>query len=97
MTGRALTDAICFEGSHRGVVLVDRNAEVLAKQLLAWPVADRARLAELLIASLETSESDSEVTWDAEINRRAAELDHGNVAGVSVAQVLSEIDRRLGA
>jgi putative addiction module component (TIGR02574 family) len=76
--------------------MVDRNAEVLAQQLLAWPVADRARLAELLIASLETSERDSEGTWEAEINRRASELDHGRVTGVAVAQVLAEIDRRLG-
>lgn len=77
--------------------MVDRNAELLAQQLLAWPVADRARLAELLIASLETSESDSETTWDAEINRRAAELDRGQVHGVAVAQVLAEVDRRLAS
>lgn len=76
--------------------MVDRNAEVLAQQLLEWPVADRARLAELLIASLETSERDSETTWETEINRRASELDGGLVHGVAVAQVLAEIDRRLG-
>ncbi len=76
--------------------MVERNAEVLAMQLLAWPVADRARLAELLIASLEPSEGESEDAWDAEITRRASELDSGRLQGVVVAQVLAEIDRRLG-
>ena len=76
--------------------MVDRNAEVLAQQLLAWPVADRARLAELLIASLEPSEIGSEAAWTVEIDRRAADLDSGQVKGVAVAQVLAEIDRRLG-
>ena len=76
--------------------MVDRNAEVLAKQLLAWPVADRARLAELLIASLEPSEIDSEAAWAVEIDRRAADLDSGQVRAVAVAEVLAEIDRRLG-
>jgi putative addiction module component (TIGR02574 family) len=76
--------------------MVDRNAEVLAQQLLAWPVADRARLAELLIASLEPSEIDGEAAWTVEIDRRAADLDSGLVNGVAVAQVLAEIDRRLG-
>ena len=76
--------------------MVDRNAEVLAQQLLAWPIADRARLAELLIASLEPSEIDSEAAWAVEIDRRATDLDNGQVRGVAVGQVLAEIDRRLG-
>ena len=76
--------------------MVERNAEVLAQQLLAWPVADRARLAELLIASLERSETDSEAAWNAEIEQRATDLDSGRLRGVVAGQVLAEIDRRLG-
>ena len=76
--------------------MVDRNAEVLAQQLLAWPVADRARLAELLIASLEPSEIGTEAAWAVEVDRRAANWDSGQVKGVAIAQVLAEIDRRLG-
>ena len=58
-----------------GSRMVDRNAEVLAEQLLTWPTSDRARLAALLLASLEPSEADAEAAWDLEVDRRAAELD----------------------
>ena len=76
--------------------MVGRDAECLAQELLTWPAAERARLAELLIASLEPSEIDSEAAWAVEIDRRAADLDGGRVRGVAVAEVLAEIDRRLG-
>ena len=75
--------------------MVDRNAEALAAQLLAWPRADRARLAELLIASLEPADPDADAAWDDEIDRRAAELDSGSVSGVPAEEVFAELDRRL--
>lgn len=75
--------------------MVDRNAEALAEQLLSWPTSDRARLAELLIASLERSEQNTETAWDQEIDRRAAELDSGEVRGIPAGAVFAEIDRRL--
>lgn len=37
--------------------MVDRNADALADQLLALPSIDRARLAELLLASIEERDS----------------------------------------
>lgn len=75
--------------------MVDQNAELLAEQLLTWPTADRARLAALLLASMEPSESDVEAAWDDEIARRAAELDSGEVRGIPAADVFAELDRRL--
>ena len=75
--------------------MVDRNAEVLAEQLLTWPTSDRARLAALLLASLEPSEADAEAAWDLEVDRRAAELDAGQVQSILAADVFAEIDRRL--
>jgi hypothetical protein len=75
--------------------MVDRNAETLAEQLLAWPTADRARLAALLLASLEPSESDAAAAWDEEIARHGAELDAGHVRNVPAAEVFAELDRRL--
>jgi|APMI01.1.fsa_nt_gi putative addiction module component (TIGR02574 family) len=77
--------------------MVDRNAEALAEQILAWPVTERARLASLLLASMEPSESDVDAAWDAEIVGRAAELDEGQVRAVSAADVFAELDRRLRA
>ena len=75
--------------------MVDRNAEVLAEQLLTWPTSDRARLAALLLASIEPSEADVEAAWDEEVERRAADLDAGHVRGIPAADVFAEIDRRL--
>lgn len=75
--------------------MVDRNAEALAKQLLELPTADRARLAELLIASLEPTEAGVEEAWDEETSKRAADLTSGRVRGVPASEVFAEIDRRL--
>lgn len=75
--------------------MVDRNAEALADQLLALPSVDRARLAELLLASIEERDTDSAAAWNEEIDRRANELDSGGVAGVAAADVFAEVERRL--
>jgi hypothetical protein len=75
--------------------MVDQNAELLAEQLLAWPTAERARLASLLLASVEPSESDVEAAWNEEIARREAELDSGEVRGIPAADVFAELERRL--
>lgn len=42
--------------------MVDRNAQALADQLLALPSPDRARLAELLLASLEERDTGASVS-----------------------------------
>jgi hypothetical protein len=75
--------------------MVDQNAELLAEQLLAWPTAERARLAALLLASVEPSDSDVEAAWNEEIARREAELDSGEVRGIPTADVFAELERRL--
>ena len=74
--------------------MVDRNAVALADQLLALPSPDRARLAELLLASLE-NDSDAEALWDAEIARRSTELATGRIAGIPAAAVFAEVESRL--
>lgn len=76
--------------------MVDRNVETLAEQLLTWPTSDRARLAALLIASLESSEPGVAAAWDEEITRRATELDAGTVSSIPATEVFAELDRRLG-
>jgi len=75
--------------------MVDRNAEVLADQLLALPSVDRARLAELLLASIEERDTNAAAAWNEEIDRRTNELDSGSVAGVPAADVFAEVERRL--
>ncbi len=76
--------------------MVDRNAERLAEQLMTWPAADRVRLAALLLASMESSDSAVEQAWDDEVARRTEALDSGRVTGVPAADVFAELDRRLG-
>ena len=75
--------------------MVDRNAEVLAEQLLTWPTADRARLAALLLASIEPSEPDIAAAWDEEIARRGAELAEGRLQAIPVADVFAALDQHL--
>lgn len=77
--------------------MVDRNAKALADQLLALPPADRARLAQLLLASLEASDADVDMAWDEELECRDAELATGQVHGVPAAEVFAEVERRLKA
>jgi hypothetical protein len=63
-----------FFGTVSPIAMVDRNATVLADQLLALPVPDRARLASLLLASLETADANAAEAWDAEIARRTGRI-----------------------
>ncbi len=75
--------------------MVDRNPAALADQLLALPSHDRARLAELLLASLEGADPGAVAAWNEEIARRGADLEHGRVAGIPAADVFAEVERRL--
>ena len=75
--------------------MVDRNAQAVADQLLTLPAQDRARLAALLLASLEGADSDAAAAWDDEIARRTAQLAAGEVEGVPASEVFAEVERRL--
>jgi putative addiction module component (TIGR02574 family) len=75
--------------------MVDRNVRALADQLLSLPSNDRARLAELLLARLEERDAGAAEAWDVEIDRRATDLESGQVAGVAAAEVIAEVERRL--
>ena len=79
-----------------------RSTEQLESQLLTLPPADRARLAELLLASLDAETeagpvAATEDAWRAEGERRLAELRAGLVAGVPAAKVFADASRRLSA
>ena len=65
------------------------DTDLLTREALALPVQDRARLAELLLSSLdELPEQEIERMWNAEAQRRADELDKG------AAQVVTSEDLR---
>ena len=68
--------------------------------MLDLPAANRARLAEVLLASLDTpkpsvTSADVEVAWRLESERRLAELHAGTVVGVPADEVFRRIERRL--
>ena len=75
--------------------MVDWNADAIAEQLLSLPPHDRARMAELLLASLEETDTDVKRAWAEEIGRRVAELHSGSVQGVPASEVFAEVERRL--
>lgn len=76
--------------------MVDRNADAIANQLLALPVAERARLAQLLLASIEDRDPRAAAAWDEEIDRRAAALTSGTVAGIPAVDVFAAVEQKLG-
>lgn len=72
----------------------------LDAQLLRLPPTDRARLAQLLLESLDTEEADAspdelDRLWQAEAERRLAELRSGAVAGIPAEEVFAAAERRL--
>ena len=81
------------------------DPDSLEVQLLHLPADERARLAELLLASLDVSGSDAlseatqadiEAAWTEEAGRRYAEIESGAVAGIPAAQVYAELEAELG-
>ncbi|MGH9747289.1 MAG: addiction module protein [Candidatus Acidiferrales bacterium] len=71
---------------------MSREATDLLKKALTLPVAERAELAGSLIESLESAKDESvAATWDAEVERRMAELDSGESKAVSLEQARRRI------
>ena len=70
--------------------------EELSQQARALSTQDRARLAEDLLASLDSAiehEPDSEAAWNLEIQRRVNEVNNGTAKLVSAEDVYAETRR----
>ena len=77
-----------------------RSTDGLEAQLLTLPAADRARLAEILLASLDAEVdagpvAEIEEAWRLEAERRLAELRAGTVAGIPASKVFADAAARL--
>jgi putative addiction module component (TIGR02574 family) len=57
---------------------------------------DRSRLVELLLESLHGSTEEVEAAWEAEIERRVAAYERGEVQTYSAEEVFAEARRILG-
>jgi putative addiction module component (TIGR02574 family) len=72
-----------------------KTAESLTEQALRMAVGQRARLAHVLIQSLDTdSDADAEQQWDAEIGRRIRQIREGRVRGIPASKVFARRPRR---
>lgn len=66
------------------------TTEQIEQELLKLPAAERARLAERLIASLD-EDSDVEAAWIAEVRRRDEELQSGAVSAIPAEDALRSL------
>jgi len=66
------------------------TVEVLEAEALQLPAADRARLVERLIASLDM-DPEVEEAWAAEVERRNAEIESGAVQLIPGPEALAEL------
>lgn len=69
--------------------------EQLEAELLQLPTSLRARLAEALLDSLEEADSEIDLAWANEAERRYQELRSGSVKGISAADALAKARARL--
>jgi len=67
----------------------------IESELLRLPAAERARVAQRLIASLD-EDSEVEGAWLAEVHRRDEELKSGAVQAIPVEDALTTIRSRFG-
>jgi hypothetical protein len=68
------------------------TVEQLAEQAMSLPVESRARLADLLVESLDTDELNQiEQTWLAEAKRRRNEIRHGKVKTIADPEALRKV------
>ena len=67
----------------------------LEREVLQLPAEQRAKLAERIISSLD-EEAEIEVEWLAEVRRRDAEFDSGEVEGIPLKDALVSIRSRFG-
>ena len=72
------------------------SLEALEAEVLKLAPADRSRLLELLIASLD-GDLEIEQAWEREADRREAELESGAVYAVPGHEAIARLRRRLPA
>ncbi|MDA1128190.1 MAG: addiction module protein [Chloroflexi bacterium] len=72
------------------------DPQTIEREALGLPPEDRAKLAQKLLLSLETlSTEESEQAWLVEAERRARDLDSGDVQPISADEVRKKARARL--
>jgi hypothetical protein len=76
---------------------MNRSFAEIAEEALTLPQSEQLRLARTLLERAEASgDVGAEAAWEEEIERRIHKIDVGLAKGRPFADVLREIDRRLG-
>ena len=70
------------------------NLEALESEVLRLPVADRVRLLDRVVASLDVDAA-RDAAWDALAAQRDAEIDAGGAAESSVDDVVARLEAEL--
>ena len=70
------------------------SLEVLESEVLRLPGADRVRLLDRVVASLD-ADAERDAAWDAVAARRDAEIEAGTATGISVDEVLARLEAEL--
>jgi hypothetical protein len=73
-----------------------RTFEQITSDALTLPKPEQLQLARILLKENESSEPGAEAAWEDEIQRRIEEIDSGIATGRPFADVLRDIDRKLG-
>lgn len=74
--------------------MTDLVAE-LTERAKALSPEDRARLAEVLLASLDPSEEEVDAAWDAEIRKRIADVENGSVRLIPGDEAFAQVRQAL--
>ena len=69
--------------------------EELTAKARALPPADRVRLAEDLLSTVQEADEEVEAAWHAEIHRRIAEIDAGTAKLIPAEEVFAQVRRLL--
>lgn len=67
----------------------------LTERAKALAPQDRARLAEELLATLDSSDDGVEAAWDTEIRKRIDEVENGTVQPISAEQAFARVRQAL--
>ena len=69
--------------------------EELSSQARKLPAADRVRLAEELLASVQEPDDEVEAAWEEEIRLRIADIDAGTAKLIPAEEVFAQVRRLL--
>lgn len=82
-----------FIRSMGGAVVMRVNLEVLQAQVMSLSKADRSRLLDRLIASLD-ADPQAEAQWEQLAEQRDAELESGTVAPIALEDAMASLRTR---